>query len=389
MRRRGRPTPGRRPTLRKRLWAWFKYLLFLGMVCVVFLLLCEGVLRVCFGLPRGYFHFRPLDNSALYLPNATLDLVLGPIPYRVHVNNLGFRGPDLAREKPAGVTRVAALGDSVTDGFYVENENTYPCQLERFLRERNINAEVVNAGRGDISIDREIEIYDKFCAPLDPDFVVLVFVSNDIDKIRGQARESLVNSHTFEYESAAASEFLFLARTAIGELLLDWSMRYRYPAYRRRLLPPEQRYTDARYMIEGGNDFARNLRIYQNRLVSRTDGIVGHAALTEQDRANLDNYAYALAHLRDRVQADGARLLFVYYPEYTQVYDPAAPMVLRDALRDICAKLDVRFLDLTDRFRAEGVGKVLHFAPVDFHPNPAGNRVIAEGVGEALLEAGR
>lgn len=372
--------------MRHRLRAALKYLLFLAVVCGVLLLAIEGGLRLFFGLPRGLFYFRPIDNSALYRPNVTIDLVFGPIPYRVRINSLGFRGPDITREKPAGVTRIIALGDSVTDGFYVENENTYPYQLEQDLRTRGVNAEVVNAARGNSSIDREIEIYTKFCAMLDPDAVVLLFVSNDIDQIRGVPKEKLINLQTIEYEPAAASEMLFFGRTAIGELILDASMARNYRSYHpnQRLLDGEA--PDNRYEIAGNLEFAENVRKYYEWHVARTGGVIGHREFTEIDRQALEGYEYALAHFRDLLHEQGVQLLLAYYPEYNQVYEPDPPMILRDAVRDICARLQVAFIDLTDRFRREGAGKALHLAPVDYHPNPEGNRVIAEGIGAALSD---
>lgn len=372
--------------MRNRLRAALKYLLYLAVVCGVLLLAIEGGLRLFFGLPRGLFYFRPIDNSALYRPNVTIDLVFGPIPYRVRINSLGFRGPDITREKPAGVTRIIALGDSVTDGFYVENENTYPYQLERRLRATGASVEVVNAARGNSSIDREIEIYKKFCATLDPDAVVLLFVSNDIDQIRGVPKEKLVSLQTIENEPAAASEMLLFGRTAIGELILDASMARNFRNYHpnQRLLDGET--PDLRYEIAGNLDFAENVRKYYEWHVARTDGVIGHREFTETDRQALDGYEFALAYFRDLLRNQDVRLFVAYYPEYNQVYETDPPMILRDAVRDICARLGVEFVDLTDRFRHEGAGKALHLAPVDYHPNPEGNRVIAEGIAEALTE---
>lgn len=370
--------------MRKKLWKWMAYLLYSCLSTLLLLLALELALRVCFGLPRGLFFFRPLDNTALYLPNVTMDIVFGPIPYRVKINSLGFRGPEIQREKSLGVTRIIALGDSVTDGFYVENENTYPFLLEAWLRDHGVRAEVVNAARGDSSIDREIEIYRKFCAPLDPDVVVLLFVSNDIDQIRGVPKEDLINLQTLENEPAAASEMLLFGRTAIGELILDVSMARNFPNYRpnQRLL--EGGMPDNRYDIAGGMDFADNVRKFYQWHVARSDGVVGHREFTEIDRQALEGYEFALTYLRDLLREQGVRLVLAYYPEYNQVYESDPPMILRDAVRDICARLGVTFIDLTERFRHEGADKALHFAPVDYHPNPEGNRVIAEGIGEQM-----
>jgi hypothetical protein len=61
------------------------------------------------------------------------------------LNSMGFRGPDLPFEKPAGVARIICLGGSTTfDGF--TDAETWPARLEARLRARGLNVEVVNLG---------------------------------------------------------------------------------------------------------------------------------------------------------------------------------------------------------------------------------------------------
>lgn len=61
------------------------------------------------------------------------------------LNSLGFRGPDLPFEKPAGVQRIVCLGGSTTfDGF--TDDTTWPARLEARLRARGANVEVINLG---------------------------------------------------------------------------------------------------------------------------------------------------------------------------------------------------------------------------------------------------
>ena len=86
------------------------YLAYLGLSTFCLLLLLEVCLRLLFGLPRGIFQYEPLGNASLYRPNATLQMPWDLIPYTVHTNSLGFRGPEISREKAPDVVRVAALG---------------------------------------------------------------------------------------------------------------------------------------------------------------------------------------------------------------------------------------------------------------------------------------
>jgi len=52
----------------------------------------------------------------------------------------------------------------------------------------------------------------------------------------------------------------------------------------------------------------------------------------------------------------------------------------------ILADASIPFLDLTETFRKEGEKTVLHLAPVDYHLNPTGNKVMAEDIARFLLD---
>jgi lysophospholipase L1-like esterase len=79
-----------------------------------------------------------LVNPQSYGLNAT---------WTVENNSLGYRGPE--REPVRSDTfRVLCVGDSITYGFNVDQEDTYPRQLERLLRARHTGRpiEVLNTG---------------------------------------------------------------------------------------------------------------------------------------------------------------------------------------------------------------------------------------------------
>ncbi len=106
---------------------------------VIFLVLAEGGLALA--------GFEP-PSTAYYRRDVQKGYVLRPGTYAdgVRVNDDGFRGPDLLPWRP-GRLRVVTLGDSCTFGVNLPDESqTYSRVLERLLRERGLDAEVVNAG---------------------------------------------------------------------------------------------------------------------------------------------------------------------------------------------------------------------------------------------------
>jgi lysophospholipase L1-like esterase len=84
-------------------------------------------------------------------------------------------------EKPSGVFRVIALGDSTTEGFEVAQNDTYTAVLERYLKKYGVNAEVFNAGISGFGTAEELLYLENEGIKYNPDAVVLGFFGNDFD----------------------------------------------------------------------------------------------------------------------------------------------------------------------------------------------------------------
>lgn len=99
---------------------------------------------------------------------------------RVHINSLGYRGRDISIRKTGDVVRIICLGGSqVLDGAQAENKN-WPALLEKILRDKNINVEVINAGvAGNASCDSLGRLYSEIWM-LKPDYIVICHAWNDL-----------------------------------------------------------------------------------------------------------------------------------------------------------------------------------------------------------------
>ncbi len=100
------------------------------------------------------------------------------VEYRV--NARGLRGEDHPYEKPAGVARVLALGDSFVEAFMAEESRTVTSRLETRLRDAGCRAEVINGGTVGYSTDQEYLFYRDEGRKYAPDVVVLFVYHNDI-----------------------------------------------------------------------------------------------------------------------------------------------------------------------------------------------------------------
>ncbi|MBI1319692.1 MAG: hypothetical protein GC168_12200 [Candidatus Hydrogenedens sp.] len=362
------------------------YLLYLGAATLAVLLFLELSLRLFFGLPEGLFHYEPFDKGTLFLPDTEMRMVMGPMPYTIKTNRHGLRGPDIPLEKPAGTTRIIALGDSVTHGFYVPNEHTYPELLEQNLRRDGYTVDVINIARGFASIDMEFAMLKKYGMKLAPDIVVLTFVTNDIEEIAGKSREQLLHHDLDHPLPEAQSEWFLFGRTAVGELLLDSMMKWRYPKYRKhaRELGATD---DPEITIEDGDHFRRNAEHFLNDFAKKYNSFAWYESFSPEQQAVVDDYLWALEQLKLYCDEQGLVLVFSYHPDYAHLYLPERKQPLYDQLKAACARLGIPFADQVPVFRAHA-DEVLHFAPVDYHPNAAGNALIAEAVQDTLLSKG-
>ena len=355
------------------------YFLFLFLATAFILGSAELLLRVAFHLPEGIFwDWSPADNG-LYPANSRIKMLWGPVPYILETNSLGFRGPELSEPAAESKIRIAALGDSVTDGAFVDNNDNYPSALQEILRNMGIDADVIDAAHMGGSIDKEFAIFRRNVMPLHPQIVILTFVTNDIAEIRGKPKEELISGSIEKPETNIAN--FFLVKTAVGEFIFDAYLKLRYSNYRKTR--EETRDFSNRYNIQGGDKYSENSLLFNKRFQD-TDGLILTEPFSKEVRDHIDNYIYALRGLRDVCAANNIKLHFVYFPAYSQIYDDSASFRIRDILAEASGRLGISFLDLTPVFQDKGKNAVLHMAPLDYHLNPEGNRVMAEAIADYL-----
>lgn len=121
--------------------------------------------------PVLFWRFKPnqkLTDSSIYRRPVT-------------INSHGFRGPDFALPKPAGVYRVVCLGDSSTFGWSVADDETYPAQLAPLLQKRcpKRRVEVLNLGVTGYSSHQGRRLFERMAGQLRPDAVIFAFGPND------------------------------------------------------------------------------------------------------------------------------------------------------------------------------------------------------------------
>jgi hypothetical protein len=247
----------------------------------------ELLLRSILHAPRGTFVVFAPGRSGLYPESSRIEMRWGPIPYTVQTNSFGFRGPEISRDKPPGTIRIATIGDSVTDGFFVDDEDTWQSVLQRGLNqgEAHPRFEVLNCAHGGGSIDKELAILRKAVLPLEPDVVILTFVTNDIWDIRRKRRPELLSYDVATSADRASFSSWLVTHTALGETLFDAYLRVRSPSFRGNESAPVG---PQRYAIPGGGDFTANTKVFLSRF-GQTDGLVLKAPFPAAVSTAVDN----------------------------------------------------------------------------------------------------
>lgn len=130
------------------------------------------------GAPQSIIgNIRMVDDSVLnwrFVPNSVVQD--GRITYRY--NDAGFRDVNHSVRKPADIARVLVIGDSVTEGSGVEQDQIFTHYVQNFLGSRY---EVINLGMSGLNTPQEVHLLEMEGLKYEPDVVVLNFVLNDCD----------------------------------------------------------------------------------------------------------------------------------------------------------------------------------------------------------------
>src|SRR5260370_34102513 len=165
-----------------------KQVLFTVVIFVVFLLALEGVFRLLGvesdvpSVKVGAGLYRESNKSVRYEYTPGWDGIHAG--GRVHINSAGWRGKDFSPIKPPGTIRILGIGDSVTFGKAVNDEDVFLARLEEMLNDDGgPHFETINTGHEGLNTVDELQYFNESgMMKLDPDAMVLGFtVSNDAE----------------------------------------------------------------------------------------------------------------------------------------------------------------------------------------------------------------
>jgi lysophospholipase L1-like esterase len=244
----------------------------------------------------------------------------------VETNSHGLRDREYAFEKTPGVLRIVMLGDSITEGWGVPEQDTFSKRIERLYAERGIKAEAINTGVGNWNTIQEVEFFMTDAYRYNPDIIVLNFAFNDAEPVPHDRPPTFLMRYCYSC--------VFL----LG----------RYDALKRRFL--------------GGQDWADYyLGLFGD---GTTPGWLGAKA--------------AIKKLADYCKEHGIKLVIANLPELHDVQNYRL-QAITDLVKGAAAENDAVFVDMLP-FLRDQKSSSLWVTPPDPHPNAFADQFIAAGL---------
>jgi lysophospholipase L1-like esterase len=278
------------------------------------------------------------------------------------LNSLGFRGAEVTIPKPHGRFRVVVIGDSLTLGWGVADDETFSARLERLLHERfsNRDLDVVNLGVGGYDTRQEVTLLARNVSRLEPDLVLVGFYSNDVPDTLDDDRSSTGGGAVIVPSNPQPGQRLHMNPTPSG-----W--------WDRQLRKSRAIYIAGRAFnrLRGAGEWGMTRFAMEIELLEGKDS-------PKLDRA-WNNVAVQFERLHSLADAQKFAVGVVVLPCREQVMGQYPKARYQSRVRDIVAPLGFQVIDPLPLMT--GNRKLELFIPYDRnHPSVAGHGIIAQAI---------
>lgn len=280
----------------------------------------------------------------------------------LRTNALGYRNPEIG---PKTRRRVLFLGDSITLGEYVDEDETFVRLVERLSAEGE-PLETINAGVNLIGLQEELAILVETGLRTEPDVVVLDMYLNDVfpsPGVRVADVPPLLGHSWFVRDVFSLAVRLHPAPPQGRDFA---RMQQQWDAWSREIaarFPP------------GDGEVTRDPGAF-NRLIALSVADWG-SAWADGAWAQM---APVLAELRRQADAHGFALYIVLFPVVHQVEANFVQDFPQQKLAGIARTLNVPVLDLLPLFRTAHRQAREPIFYDRCHPTPYGNRLVARWI---------
>ncbi len=283
------------------------------------------------------------------------------------INSAGFRDTEHDIEKQPEIFRIMVIGDSFTFGARVNQEDTYPKQLEKALNRQNIRYEVIDCGVIGHNMWQHYEVLKRKVLPYRPDLVILGLFEDDLSGSIPPYDKPGKYQGINPFKKRGVSGIM--SRFALWNFLVNANAIYEYK-YRYRRGYSYLKTIDERKKEWGPeNPTNSNYKIMSGKL----------------EKQKYRDFSETLSKFVQSANAGGARVLVVMIPDSVQLDEPSLQAVNR-FVQQACDNIGVPFLDLTPIFESQEDQASLYLHPFDAHNSPKGLHLIAQAIANEIAK---
>ena len=327
--------------------AFLKNILFSIITLVIFFSLLELTFRAIYPFWYKKYSKNVQEEDSNFYPR---DPVLGWIlptnsesmqagcgqHYLFKTNSYGLRDKDYVLAKPKSTFRILCLGDSITEGAGVNNDETFPKVLEKDLNAipGRSSVEVLNGGVLDYGTEQEYLFLKEKGLKYNPDMVILGYYLNDA---RGFLPSKAINIKGYK-EIVNRSKFLYL----LDRMIMKYKVKYQYKKW-------DKNRTEFWMPLYKVGTWRTNSTVRKN-LIELADKDWG-LAWTQKGWENTNFYLDKFVSL---AKEKNFKFVVVCFPAFVQLYANKADSYMfqpQEKLRQYCQKNGLLFVDLLPRMR--------------------------------------
>jgi hypothetical protein len=338
------------------------------VIVLAVLVLAEILARVFF--PRPPLWPRPqmrhrLDPKVGYVNQPDQDCYCGE--ERAHFNSHGFRGPEIAEDRGEVDLRILCMGNSLTLGGGVGDDETYPSHLRRLLEKRHpgLRIEVLNAGIVGFAIKQYIPYLERLLTFAHPDVVLLGMQWRDLHhhprlgqlqgKLDAETWEAMKKQIDKKQDEFAQKTTKMKVKDAFKSVRSLYVLGYLARKIRDVIRPP-------------------NFVLWQRAFLS--------GKLDDRIRAREEHSREQLPRAKEMCAAGNAEFALVLFPDHKQLFRNYPRSLWPSLAVDICEQSGIPFVDLARSLRhAYVTHRRRLLVPYDpTHYTAIGNEAIANAV---------
>jgi lysophospholipase L1-like esterase len=305
-------------------------------------------------------------------------------------NSLGYRGPEFTPEKPADTYRILMLGDSITFGWGVEDNQTFSHLLAQQLNQESQGKkiEIINAGWYDGYAPDNYYVYLKTEGlKLNPDLVILnLFPWNDIADLR-----EMVWSKTDQHDLPV--KIKSTDRTVRGGYHVETvssNWKFRIPILRNSHLAILAMTNLEQNSPSTVRSIKRLLRLPEPQTIPQTEveACIYQQDCTQQMQSLWQKLDRLILGINRLLSENNTPLLINLLPAHTQTFplaeEPTEEKVAvaqpQQRFRDFFEKNQLQYLDPLPYFLDQNY--LSYFYPKDGHPTPVGHQRLATALAD-------